>query len=342
MYVITNREILKDKKSLSQFGKRPSEKGPNELRAAEVSKNGRSWDVRILNNRLAPRSAAALIKKHKLSLNPEDDHYASLRVACSVAEKARRKKQHVLFFVHGYNNDMSDSLARGLYLEEQYGVVCICFSWPANGGGLRGAASYKSDKRDARASAGALERTLMIMYKYLKLLTEANRERLFALAVKGNENNPIARDEEYARLLAKDCPFTVNALFHSMGNYLLKQTLKSTINEGDGLIFDNIILAAADTNNLDHDLWVEQLRFRKRCFVAINEDDFALRASRAKAGSAQLARLGHYLKNLRASNTHYINFTGVDEVGNSHGYFGEAAEKNPEIHAFFQSSRSKS
>lgn len=337
MYVVTNREIIKHKKGLGQFGKRPNENGANELRVAEVGKNGASWNVRVLADKLPKATAAKLIRKYKLPLELEAQHYASLKVACAVVERARREKKHILFFVHGYNNDMKDALSRALEFERDYGVICIAFSWPSNGGGaISGAASYKSDKRDARASAGALERTLMIMHKYLQILTEANRQRLYAMATKGNENNAIRRDECYAELLKKECPFTVNAIYHSMGNYLLKQTLKSTVNEGNGLLFDNVVLAAADTNNKEHAAWVDQIAFRKRCFVAINENDFALGASRAKAGDAQLARLGHYLKNLTAASAHYINFTDVDEVGNSHGYFGEPAKKNPEVYGFFK------
>ncbi|MEO1203964.1 MAG: alpha/beta hydrolase, partial [Pseudomonadota bacterium] len=304
---------------------------------AEINKSGTSWNVKILADKLAPATAANLIKKYKLPLDPKAQHYVSLKVACAVADKARREKKHVLFFVHGYNNDMKDALSRAIDFERRYNVVCIVFSWPANGGGaITGTASYKSDKRDARASAGALERTLMIMQKYFRALTESNRTRLYALALKGNENNPIRRDEVYAELLEKDCPFTVNAIFHSMGNYLLKQTLKSSISEGGGLLFDNIVLAAADTNNKDHDKWVESLSFRKRCFIAINENDFALGASRAKSGSEQLARLGHYLRNLNAANAHYVNFTEADDVGRSHGYFGDPSKKNEQVFAFFK------
>ena len=257
-------------------------------------------------------------------------------MACGVIQKARSEKQHVLFFVHGYNNDMGDVLARAHDLETRYGVVVIPFSWPSNGGGISGTASYKSDKRDARASAGALERTLMIMHKYFRLLTEARRNKLFQAAEKKHPDNATARDELYAALLDKDCPFTVNAIFHSMGNYLLKHMMKSSVSEGNQLTFDNIVLAAADTNNLDHDLWVDRLAFRKRCFIAINENDFALRASRAKSGSEQLARLGHHLRNLNASNAHYVNFTEASWVKNSHGYFGDPSKRNKKVFEFFK------
>jgi esterase/lipase superfamily enzyme len=338
MYVITNREIVRRNSGLRQFGKRLNTDGANELRVAEVKKGTNGWDVRILANKLAKTTAAKLIKQHKLPLDPAEQHYASLKVACAVAAEAREKKKHVLFFVHGFNNDMEDVVERAWDLECRFKVICLVFSWPANGGGvISGTASYKSDKRDARASTGALERTLMIVHRYFQLITEANRRRLYALAQRRHKDNAERRDEEYARLLEENCPFTVNAMFHSMGNYLLKHTLKSSVAEGNNLTFDNIILAAPDANNMDHETWVEKLGFRNRCFIAINENDFALAASRAKAGSEQLARLGHYLRNLSASNAHYINFTDVDDVGRSHAVFGEPSAKNPEIFSFFKS-----
>ncbi|MEM1174437.1 MAG: alpha/beta hydrolase [Pseudomonadota bacterium] len=338
MYVITNREVTKRKaRDLKQFGDKPNKLGNNELRVARVTRKNGKWDAFVLPDSVTPAMAARLIKENKLCLDPKDDHYASLRVACEVVNKARKEKRHILFFVHGYNNNFEDTIERAWDFEQRYGVVCLVFSWPANGGGVKGVASYKSDKRDARASTGALERALMIMYKYLELVSEDLRKRLYQRAEKKWPENGLERDREYVALLEKHCPYTVNAIFHSMGNYLLKHMLKSSINEGNRLMFDNIVLAAPDTNNLDHDLWVEKLQFRNRCFVAINENDFALGFSRLKGGNDQLARLGHYLKGLDAKNAHYINFTDADHVGKSHGVFGKPATQNNDIFEFFKS-----
>lgn len=335
MCVITNRELREGETGLDRFGKRPNNKGPNELRLAEVRRHGTGWRVEFLDDELPQQEARRLIEDFNLALDPEATHYASLKVACDIAERMR-KKSHVLFFVHGYNNDMQDVVTSAQELADRYGIEVVPFSWPANGGGVAGTASYKSDKRDARASAGALERALQKMHQYLRLITEARREQLRAKAHEKHPDNPEARDALYGRLLEKECPCTINALFHSMGNYLLKQMLKSSISEGAGLIFDNVVLAAADTNNLDHALWVDRIRFRLRCFVTINENDHALRASRAKAGSEQLARLGHYLRNLGAASAHYVNFTDAAWVRNSHSYFGEPAEKNDKVRTFFR------
>lgn len=336
MYVVTNREVLVNESGPEQFGKRPNLNGPNELRLANFRKQGRGWRVEFLDDELPKDEVAALIEEFRLPIDPDARHFASLKVACDVVRQARAKRRHVLFFVHGYNNDMQDVLGTVSALEARYEVEVIAFSWPARGGGVPGALSYKSDKRDARASTGALERVLIKMHEYLVLISDARRQELAAEAQKRHPDRAEARDALYARLLEKDCPFTVNALFHSMGNYLFKQMLKSSITEGNRLLFDNVVLCQADTNNLDHDLWVDRVRFRNRLYITLNEDDYALRASRAKAGSDQLARLGHYVRNLNSRNAHYVNLTGAPWVRNSHSPFGEPAQKNRQLFEFFR------
>ena len=335
MYILTNREVIESKTGLEQFGKRVNAKGPSELRVAEVTRCGQDWQVEFPHDTLSPGLARDLIDKRRLPLNPADSHFATLKAACELADEARSRKRHILFFVHGYNNDMGDVVQQACALQERYPVIVVPFSWPANGGGVSGIVSYESDKRDARASTGAMERVLRKFHGYRKGLTEARRQALWQTAGERHPHNNPEREALYAALLDRDCPFTVNAMFHSMGNYLLKHMLKSSIADGTGLIFDNVLLVAADTNNLDHKLWVERIRFRKRLFITINENDYALAASRAKAGPEQLARLGHFLRNLDAGNAHYINFTGVPEVGKSHAYFNDPAQNNEQVREFF-------
>jgi hypothetical protein len=96
-------------------------------------------------------------------------------------------------------------------------------------------------------------------------------------------------------------------------------------------------MCAADTNNLDHSLWVDCIRFNRRLYITINENDNALSASRMKAGQDQLARLGHVLFGLNSENAHYVNFTDGAWVGDSHAYFeGNARARNKSVHGFFK------
>jgi esterase/lipase superfamily enzyme len=230
---------------------------------------------------------------------------------------------------------MNAVLDRARELESLYGVEVLAFSWPANGGGIAGAVSYKSDKRDAKASIGALDRVLEYMQSILHGFNRDAIDLVRAEAETKFPNDPEKQDFYVAAVVQKDCPFTVNAMFHSMGNYLYKHLLLSTSSGGTGLIFDNVVLAAADANNADHALWVDRIRCRSRVYVTINEDDKALSLSRMKTGDDQKARLGHYLYGLDSSQGVYVNFTDVRGVGDSHAYFEGGPVKNSRIKRFF-------
>lgn len=336
MFVITNRRIVESAQGLDQFGKRPNEKGANELRLASVVRRGNGYSVDFLDDELNKAEACDLIEEFDLALDPNQTQYASLKVACETVRKARKQKRHVLFFIHGYNNDMHDVIRTAFDLQDFYEVEVIPFSWPANGGGVPGKLSYLSDKRDARASTGALERALKKTHEYLALISESSRNELSAKAMAEHPDNAERRDALFARLLRANCPFTVNALFHSMGNYLYKQMLKSSINEGNALIFDNVVLCQADTNNEEHPEWVDRITYNRRVFITINENDYALRLSRLKTGDAQRARLGHYVQRLESRIAHYVNLTDASWVQESHSPFGEPARKNDKLKAFFQ------
>lgn len=336
MFIITNRRVDPSATGLDKLGKRPNEKGNNELRVARAKRSGSGYSLEILPDEIDSAEARAYIDEFALDLDPDAQHYASLRTACELTRRLRSRKRHLLIFVHGYNNDIRDVLDTAFRLEAQYDVEVLPFTWPANGGGVQGKMSYLSDKRDARASAGALERALKMVHYFLLKISESNRETLRRKAIAEHPDNAELRDALYARLLRKQCPFTVNAMFHSMGNYLYKQLLKSTISEGNELIFDNVVLCQADTNNEAHAEWVDRIRHNRRVFITINENDYALRLSRIKPGDAQRARLGHFIKRLDSRVAHYINLTDASWVRESHSPFGEPAQKNDELATFFR------
>jgi esterase/lipase superfamily enzyme len=215
-------------------------------------------------------------------------------------------------------------------------VEVVAFSWPANGGGVKGVLDYRSDKRDARASVGALDRTLTRIHE---LLGEFNAELLkdaTQAAEKRYPRNAELRDDYITRLSERGCPFTVNMMLHSMGNYLFKHVLKSSIYRGTRLTFDNVTMAAADANNENHAEWVDKVQCRGRVYITINENDRALLASRVKSGQEQLPRLGHYPHNLDSTQAVYVDFTGAPRVGRSHAYFEGSPTQNAAVKRFFR------
>lgn len=336
MYLITNR-VIKKGKGLSIFGKTPNPSGPNELRAVNVNKKGAGWSVEHVDDKPTTQEVRRLKDKFHLNIDEKKDWYGSLTVACELFEKAQKERKAILFFAHGYNNDVNDVLKTAYELETLYNVIVVPFTWPANGGGaISGTASYLSDKSDARASSGAFNRFVEKINFFHSLLTEAAITNIKSkVNVKYPDNkNPMAASALYSQLVDKACVVKINLLCHSMGNYLLKHSLMTGDNSTSNLVFDNICLVAADANNNKHADWIEKLDARKRVYIVINEDDSALKASRIKPGKEQLARLGHYLKKLNSANAIYIDVT--DGANSEHSYFkGDSVNKNDKLKGIF-------
>jgi esterase/lipase superfamily enzyme len=345
MYVVTNREVRETKSSetagLEVFGKEPNRRGPNELRAAKVERQGGDWVVEVLKDKMRVSEARELRDEFALDIDPSEVRYASLRVACDLYKQTQDTGRNVVVFVHGYNNDMQDVMDTAEQIEQEHGVICLVFSWPANGGGVvSGTSAYLVDKKDARASMDALNRFFDAFQFFHAKLIDGDRAKLHARA---HERFPDPEDRDraqnlYARLLVDCCETKVSLICHSMGNYLLKYALQPSHGASRDLLFDNVCLAAADANNPGHEQWVQSLDVRNRVYVFINENDFALKWSRRKPGEEQKVRLGHYVKNLIAGNAFYIDVTGARGVGNAHGYFiGDPIKENPRLKELFTS-----
>ncbi|MCA9458420.1 MAG: alpha/beta hydrolase, partial [Nitrospira sp.] len=256
MFIVTNREVddHNEKKGVERFGKKLNPNGALELRMAEASKEKGGWNVNILPDVLTPKL------KKEVGLQAGETVYASQYVARKILSRvnptrgrklkipgtsSRSKGRNFLLFIHGFNNDMKAVLERAHNLETLYDVEVLAFTWPANGGGLAGVASYKSDKRDAKASTGALDRVLEYVQKILQIFNQEAIDLVRKEARVKYPNDPEKQNRYIATVVDKDCPFTVNAMFHSMGNYLYKHLLLSSSSGGAGLIFDNVVLAAA-------------------------------------------------------------------------------------------------
>lgn len=336
MYLITNRAIAK-KTDLSAFGKVPNPAGPNELRLMRVSRTRKSWKVSPVADQLSKEKVKALNQKYNLGLDVSIPWFGSLQVACELFQQARDENKSILLFVHGFNNDVEDVLEAAHEIEQLHNVIVVPFTWPANGGGaISGTLSYKSDKSDARVSAGALNRAIGKIQQFHLLLTAARKRQLQQRADKKCPDNPVAAHSHFVRLMEKDCSVTLNLLCHSMGNYVFKHTLSTSENVSSKLVFDNINLVAADTNSAGHARWVGKLDVRKRVYIVINENDSALKASRMKPGDEQLARLGHYTRQLNSPNAHYIDVTDADHVDSEHTYFkGDAVANNESLKKMF-------
>lgn len=338
MYIVTNRQMNMNKKQLDVFGSTPNHKGPNELRLARIDADNGEYKVELLSDKLTRKRVQELKDKHGLSIEPSTEWYMSFEVACELFERARQENKHLLFFVHGYNNDVADVVETAEALENLYNVIVVPFSWPANGGGkLSGTAAYLDDKQDARVSAMALNSFVKKIAAYHQMLTEPKRQHLLNEAQNRFPDNPEKARQYYMRCIDDACSVKLGLLCHSMGNYLMKYSLIPSSSALSGLVFDNICLVAADANNEDHETWLQRVPVRNRLYVVINENDGALMWSRRKPGKEQKERLGHYLRNLKARNANYIDVSDAAGVGSDHSYFkGEPVARNSALKALFK------
>ncbi len=340
MFVITNRQINENASGLDVFGDNPNPQGPNELRMLEVSGTTKFTVTRFPDEPLPKAKLKELeetFKKWGLKLDRNKAWYPSLEVACGLFQQARKTGKQLLFFVHGYNNDMGDVLRTARTLEKLYNVIVVPFSWPANGGGkISGTVAYLSDKEDARASATALHRAVQKISAYHRLLTANIMDRHWEAANAKHPDNRELAQGLYMELVNKDCKATINLMCHSMGNYVLKHACQPGTSSLRQLAFDNVSLIAADANNPNHETWVETIPVRNRLYVFINENDGALKWSRRKPGDEQLERLGHHLRNLRARNAYYIDVTKNRGVDSEHSYFkGTPVQQNKTLKGMF-------
>jgi esterase/lipase superfamily enzyme len=346
VFVVTNRAFTKDG-STGRYRLKdvPNNKGPKELRLFEATPQDaelREWHLSIIKDRPRQQDFAAYGVQ---TARRRNSYRGSDLTAARVVDRLRRENKNLVVFIHGYNNNAEDALRRAWRLADRYQVEVLVFTWPANGGGdglfedLHGVASYRSDKSDARASTEALDRALSRLQAQLAELNEGARAEAEADAAEAHPNDRAERRERLVRLLQRRaCPFRVTLLAHSMGNYLLKKTLMSSTERlSRGTIFDNVIVKAADTNHTDHALWIERLRVTRRVYIALNQDDAALRLSAMKIGDQQQPRLGNTLAEQNAAGACYIDVTPY--VGDRHSYFDEAdlaRDAAPELTAFFQ------
>jgi esterase/lipase superfamily enzyme len=287
MIIVTNRNLVKNpKRPEDTFGKNFSGVNPSDLRLAKASYSDGKWKVEVVDNEFAADGG--------------EKKFASEHLFQELQQKMREQEKNCLFFVHGYNNDFEDVLERGRQFEENYGVEVIIFTWPADGDGrggflnkAKGTALYLRDKREASMSNFALDKVIEKLRFYFSKY-----------------------DKE-----SEQCQQKISILFHSMGNYLFENLVRSSEYAGETLLFDNVIMVAADVNNHKHEDWVSKIKYRKRLYIFINEEDKALRFSQLKPGKEQKVRLGNFTKNLSSKNAVYIDVTKETRVNDSHAYF---------------------
>lgn len=337
IYIVSNREVDPENNPEVLFGTRPEAKGIDNLRVGKAQKVGRKWKVTIEEDHPTDSSASNIV-----SVDTPIEMRPSFRLFQELQNTMKTRNRNCVFYVHGYNTNFRNALESAKHIQDLYGVEVILFSWPSMGAGegrenigkdLIGTVNYKRDKRIAAQSRVALDRTFEHLHRYIQH-SLVDVEQQVIRETGGGEFSPSRMDG----ILARGCNQRFTLFCHSMGNYLFKDLLKSSIYQGETLLFDNVILCAADVNNDGHETFVDRIQHRRQIYITINQNDFALFFSRMKFGSKQKARLGHYARNLTSQTAIYLDFTEAEHVKRSHSYFSDdAAKKNESIFEAFNS-----
>ena len=210
------------------------------------------------------------------------------------------ENKNCVFYVHGYNKTFKESLSQGWELQKRYGVGVLLFSWASNPGGSP-LVEYPKARAIAGSSSPAIDMTLEKLGRYMC-----------------EEADP-------------DCNISLNLLTHSLGNYLFQRFVEKPLFAGETRIFDNLILHQADVDSEGHEVWVNKLRFARRVYATINENDKILDIS----DIVNPDRLGNTASGLVSDQAIYLDFTGADKVKKAHQLFGKTADKNPVIKEYF-------
>lgn len=209
----------------------------------------------------------------------------------------------VLFYIHGFNNDMKSVRDSMKDLIKKYTgpnspvKQIIIFSWPA-----RNDIKYRDDFRDAKVSGFAIARAAR---KYGQFLEE------FFYA-----ETPTAKP------LNSPCEHRVHLMAHSMGNFVLQNMISELVKMGwKASLFDQVIMTAADVDNdvFEHSHRLGMLpNYCKRAHIYFNSNDRALFvSSTTKNPMNRLGKTGP--KNTRTvpANVNSIDVVDVAKTGAS-------------------------
>lgn len=260
-----------------------------------------------------------------------------------------RAGRDMLLAVHGYNVTWEQAVGTAAALEAmvnrpggndtlpQQAVRVVLFTWPSDGTALP-FASYKSDRADARGSAGAVGRGLLKVRDFLHQLGRDRRDRRAGDAQMAAERQRLEasglRGSEVDRALAQFeatevCGRKLHLLAHSMGNYVLQNALARLWDNSPGntlpRLFDHVFLCAADVDDdvLEPGQPLARLhQLAERVWVYHNAGDAALRVSDYTKGNPdRLGQRGAARPAQLHQKVHQVDCSAVVRGLTQHSYY---------------------
>lgn len=118
---------------------------------------------------------------------------------------------------------------------------------------------------------------------------------------------------------------SLNLFFHSMGNHLIRQTVKKAVKVQlyDTVWVNNLILNSACVPQRKHEEWIKKINFAEDIYVEYNPDDRVLKGAGLVSKKKQLGTKPR----LSCKEVHYFNFSPL--VNKRHSYFVNLAGRSP-------------
>ncbi|WP_281645845.1 alpha/beta hydrolase [Parendozoicomonas sp. Alg238-R29] len=300
VYIVTNRRVDQN----NQISIDGREKAQSCFRIAKFHEYQKGISDQQIHECYSLLGDYGLRGYRKLLDTPADQREGTQALFGNLYEDMVGKSGDVMFFIHGFQNDLHDEFEGIERLKEQYLHSAehpqrkvkhlVYLSWPSQSD-----LKYERDQEDARDTGVMLGR----LFRNLRMF--------------------------FADMFEKDClepcRNNIHLVAHSMGNQVLDHMLKSLETDDLKPLFTESILFNPD---VDHDVFTDEGGMRRltsiadRVHVYMHRSDEALLVSRyTKNGKRRLGRSGPaYPKNL-PDFVYVVDITNTKSVGGVNNMF---------------------
>ena len=337
IYYATNRKHKGDDQwNPKSYGKSYSSSGLENLRFGKVTVNVENQKIQEFVNKdvkfgtgdgeelsgyLAKCAKSATINAfeekidHQVAdVDQKDAKFGSIAMFAELKE-LMMDTTDVIIYIHGFNVKWEEAVGSALSLQEmlstsdvrdnEQNVQVILFSWPSDGKALP-FGSYKSDRTDAKNAGKSFGRGLL-------------KVRDFLMKLKRKE---LPGGEEL-------CGQDIHLLCHSMGNYVLQNTIKriAQFTSGSALprLFEHIFLCAPDVDDdvLESSKPMDRIHeLARNVTVYHNKGDVAMYISDyTKSNPERLGCNGASRPFLLHNKVHQVNCTPIIKGLTEHSYY---------------------
>ena len=268
VHFATNREEIRKRGAITGFGTRPHQSSALWLRygAAEM-KPGRDGfslaELRVAEERLSDGAGVP----------PDTIKLGSDSVFDGLRQRMTSNRADLVTLIHGFACTFENALANAAELKAGLGtaelpIETAVFSWPSDGQLFPFWAAYYADRKDARDAARKVikalrEQELAKPEPDPRRLRQIESEPLIGNVTMRDDGRAAAKPVERALLRLRGylrdlpsedaCRRNLHLVAHSMGNYVLRNTLQALISDlGERRLprlFKNIFLMAADEDD---------------------------------------------------------------------------------------------